>query len=137
MPSLGQGDGGLRELNTEMHGVGNSHQVFYLMLRRWGYNRHEQHSAKLFELLVWCQGVGGRSEFGAACQGAGGSLNMCSTMLTRQSTYHLPPPYGGHTTSQPRMRNSAKLVSSLRQGDGGLSKVGTAGQCASRSLDMW
>ena len=46
-------------------------------------------SAKL--VLSWCQGVGGRSEFGAACQGAGGSLNMWSTMLTRQSTYHLPP----------------------------------------------
>ena len=55
VPSLGQGDGGLKELSTEMHGVGNSHQVFYLMLRRWGYNRHEQHSAKklvCFELLV-------------------------------------------------------------------------------------
>ena len=41
------------------------------------------------------------------------------------------------TTSQPRMRNSAKLVSSLRQGVGGLSEVGTAGQGARGSLDMW
>ena len=40
------------------------------------------------------------------------------------------------TTSQPRMRNSAKLVSSLRQGVGGLSEVGSAGQGASGSLDM-
>ena len=92
-------------------------------------------SAKL--VLSWCQGVGGRSEFGAACQGAGGSLNMWSTMLTRQSTYHLPPIWRALRPSQPRMRNSAKLVSSLRQGVGGLSEVGTAGQGASGSLDMW
>ena len=41
------------------------------------------------------------------------------------------------TTSQPRMRNSAKLVSSLRQGVGGLSEVVTVGQGAGGSLDMW
>ena len=46
-------------------------------------------SAKL--VLSWCQGVGGRSEFVAACQGVSDSLYMWSTMMTRQSTYHLPP----------------------------------------------
>ena len=43
---------------------------------------------------------------------------------------------GTTSAPQPRMRNSAKLVSSLRQGVGGLSEVGTAGQGAGGSLDM-
>ena len=51
--------------------------------------------------------------------------------------YLLLTSYMAGTTSQPRMRKSAKLVSSLRQGVGGLSEVGTAGQGASGSLDMW
>ena len=52
--------------------------------------------------------------------------------------YLLLTSYMAGTTSQPRMRNSAKLVSSLRQqGVGGLSEVSTAGQGARGSLGMW
>ncbi len=40
------------------------------------------------------------------------------------------------TTSQPRMRTSAKLVSSLCQGVGGLSEFGAAGQDVGDSPDM-
>ena len=64
-------------------------------------------SAKL--VLSWCQGVGGRSEFGAACQGVSDSLNMWSTMLTRQSTYHLPPIWRPGTTSHSPAAPNAQL----------------------------
>ena len=70
-------------------------------------------------VLSWCQGVGGRSEFGAACQGAGGSLNMWSTMLTRQSTYHSCPIRGEPRRSSESATPPARQLVSSALASGG------------------
>ena len=91
-------------------------------------------TAKLVSSLR--QGVGGLSEVSTANQGVGDSLNMWLTMLTRPSTYHLPPIWRAPRPS-PESTPPPSYGSSLRQGVGGLSEVGTAGQGAGGSLDMW
>jgi len=94
------------------------------------------HSAKL--ISSWCQGVEGLSKCVSAGQGVGGSPNMWSTRLTRQSCYHLSPVLGEPRPSHPGMCDFVGVGEGTRQWPGvaGIGGRLTSGICVVDSHHM-